>query len=181
MLKLNHVIDFMTKTVNVIRARALNDRQFVSLLEEHETENSDIGHRTAVRWLGLGKMLERVWDLRAEIQECCDMKGKDTRELSDINWMADLAFSVDVTALMNELNTKLQGKGLFAHEMHSLVKAFMRKLQFFSSQFEGNTITHMQTLKEATPSTDHLSRYSSMLVALHGNFKTSKQLRVKCS
>ena len=58
----------------------------------------------------------RVWDLRAQIREFCDMKGKDIPELSDVNWMADLVFSVDVTALMNELNTKLQGKGLFSHE-----------------------------------------------------------------
>ena len=42
------------------------------------------------------------------------MKGKDITELSDVNWMADLAFAVDVTALMNELNTKLQSKGQFA-------------------------------------------------------------------
>lgn len=82
--------------------------------------------------------------------------------------MADFAFAVDVTALMNELNTKLQGKGLFVHEMHSLVKAFTRKLQFLSSQLESNTLTHMQTLKDITPSAHHLRRYSSMLGALHG-------------
>ena len=79
-------------------------------------------------------MLKRVWDLRAEIQEFCEKKGKDIQELSDADCMADLAFAVDVTALMNELNTKLQGRGLFAHEMYSLV-AFMRKLQFLSSQW----------------------------------------------
>lgn len=48
--------------------------------------------------------------------------------------------------------------------MHSLVKAFMRKLQFLSSQLESNT------LKEVTPSADHHHRYSSMLGALHGEF-----------
>lgn len=69
------------------------------------------------------------------------MKGRDTPELSDADWMADLAFAVDVTALINELNTKLQGKGLFVHEMYSLVTAFMRKLKFLSSQLEGNTIS----------------------------------------
>ena len=84
--------------------------------------------------------------------------------------MTDLAFAVDVTPLMNALNTKLQGKGLFAHEMYSLVKAFIRKLQFLSSQLEGNILTHMPTLREATPSADHLRRYSSMLGALHGEF-----------
>ena len=29
------------------------------------------------------------------------MKGKDIPELSDLNWMAEFAFTVDVTALMN--------------------------------------------------------------------------------
>ena len=115
----------------------------VSLLEEHEPENGDIGYHTAVRWLSVGKMLKRVWNLRAEIWEFFVMKGKAISELSDVNWMADLAFAVDVTALMNKVNTKLQGKGLFAYEMQSLMKAFKRKLQFLSSQFEGDTITHM--------------------------------------
>ncbi|XP_028253675.1 general transcription factor II-I repeat domain-containing protein 2 [Parambassis ranga] len=141
-----------------------------NLTEEHESEHSDIGYHTAVRWLSLGKVLKRVWDLNAEIREFCEKKGKDIPELSDENWMADFAFAVDVTALMNELNTKLQGKGLFVHQMHSLVKAFMTKLQLLSRQLESNTLTHMQTLKEVTPSADHLRRYSSMLGALHGEF-----------
>ena len=102
--------------------------------------------------------------------EFCEKKGKDIPELSDADWMTDLAFAVDVTPLMNALNTKLQGKGLFAHEMYSLVKAFIRKLQFLSSQLEGNILTHMPTLREATPSAKHLRRYSSMLGALHGEF-----------
>ena len=84
-LKLNHVIDVVTKTANFIRTSVLNHRQFVSLLEEHETEHGDIGYHTAVRWLSLGKVLKRVWDLRAEITEFCDMKGKDIPELSDVN------------------------------------------------------------------------------------------------
>nr|XP_033932408.1 general transcription factor II-I repeat domain-containing protein 2B-like [Pseudochaenichthys georgianus] len=152
-LKIDHVIDVVTKIVNFIRARALNHRQFVALLEEHETEYRDIGYHTAVRWLSPDKVLKRVWDLKAAIQEFCEKKGKD---FSGEDWMADFAFAVDVTALMNELNTKLQGKGLSVHERHSLVKAFMTKMQFLSSQLESNTLTHMQTLKEVTPSADHL-------------------------
>lgn len=82
--------------------------------------------------------------------------------------MADLAFAVyECTDECTEHQTARQGP---FHEMHSLVKAFMRKLQFISSQLESNTLTHMQTLKEVTPSADHLRRYSSMLGALHGEF-----------
>ncbi|GCC36599.1 hypothetical protein chiPu_0015094 [Chiloscyllium punctatum] len=128
-LKINHVVDVVTKIVNFIRARALNHRQFVALLEENETEHRDIGYHTAVRWLSLGKMLKKsVWDLREEIQDFCVKKGNGIPQLSDADWIADLGFAVDATALMNELNVKLQCKGLFVHEMYNLVKAFMRKV-----------------------------------------------------
>lgn len=97
-------------------------------------------------------------------------KGHDIPQLSDEDWVADLGFAVDVTALMNEPNVELQCKGLFVHEMYSAVKAFMRKLQLLSSQVEDNILTHLPTLKEATRSADHLHKYSSMLEALHGEF-----------
>ncbi len=54
--------------------------------------------------------------------------------------------------------------------MYSTVKAFMRKLQLLSSQMKDNILTHLPTLKEATPSADHLRRYSFMLEALLGEF-----------
>ena len=50
-LKIDSVIDVVTKIVNFSRAQALNHRQFVALLEEHETERSDIRYYTAVQWL----------------------------------------------------------------------------------------------------------------------------------
>ena len=169
-LQLKHVIDVVTKTVNFIRSRALNHRQFVALLEEHENEHGDIRYHTNVRWLSLGKVLKRFWDLKAEIKEFCELKGKDVHQLSDVNWIVDLAFAVDVTALLNELNTKLQGKDHFVHEMYSFVKAFMRKLQLLSSQLQDNTLTHMHTLKEVKPSVGHLTRFSGMLQDLHVEF-----------
>ncbi|XP_072416387.1 general transcription factor II-I repeat domain-containing protein 2A-like [Chiloscyllium punctatum] len=184
-LKINHVVDVVTKIVNFIRARALKHRQFVALLEENETEHRDIGYHTAVRWLSLGKMLKSVWDLREEIQDFCVKKGNGIPQLSDADLIADLAFAVDVIALMNELNVKLQCKVLLEHEMYNLVKAFMRKLQLLSSRMEDTILIHLPTLKEAAPSADHLHRYSSMLEALHGEFsrrfQTLKWLRMKCT
>lgn len=79
----------------------MNQRQFVALLEEHETEYGDIGYYTAVRMLSLGKVLKRAWNLRPEIQKFCEKKAEDIPKLSHADWMAALAFAVDVTALMN--------------------------------------------------------------------------------
>ena len=59
MLKLSNVVDVVTKKVNFIRARALNHRQFVALLEEQDNEHVDIRHHTAVRWHSLVRELKR--------------------------------------------------------------------------------------------------------------------------
>ncbi|KAL7380233.1 hypothetical protein ABVT39_014193 [Epinephelus coioides] len=98
------------------------------------------------------------------------MKGKNIPELTCADWLVDLAFAVDITAFMNELDAKLQGKGLFAHEIHSLVKAFMKKMLLLSRQVESNLLTHLPTMKEKAPSADQLSRYAAMLTALQGEF-----------
>ncbi|XP_077969525.1 general transcription factor II-I repeat domain-containing protein 2-like [Styela clava] len=141
-----------------------------SLLEEQENEHTDIGYHTTVRWLSLGKILKRVWDLQQEIREFCQTKNKDIPQLSDKKWLSDFAFVVDVTALLNELNCKLQSKKLFVHNMHSLVKSFITKLQFLSRQLQNNNLAHFPTLNTATTSANDFQKYSTMLDALHAEF-----------
>lgn len=58
----------------------IRDKHIFAGLEEHKTELVDIGHHTAVRWLKLVKLLKRIWDPRAEIQEFCEENGKDIPE-----------------------------------------------------------------------------------------------------
>jgi hypothetical protein len=47
-LKMNHVTDTAIKTVNVIRASALNHREFVAFLEKVENEYGEIIYHTNV-------------------------------------------------------------------------------------------------------------------------------------
>ena len=101
-MKINHVVDTVTKVVNFIRATSLNHRQFVSLLEE-TVGSCRSTHHTNVRWLSLGKVLKRVWDQKSEIAEFLKIKGKyvDFPQLQDKEWLADFAFTVDIMALVN--------------------------------------------------------------------------------
>ena len=65
-------------------------------------------------------MLRRFYGLRDEIATFMDMKGKIIPELSDDNWVWDLAFLVDLTMHFIDLNTKLQKQGQFVHHLYSV-------------------------------------------------------------
>ncbi|XP_025116165.1 general transcription factor II-I repeat domain-containing protein 2-like [Pomacea canaliculata] len=73
-LDIKHVIEPVISVVNIIKLKALNHRQFKSLLEDMETEYEDVLYHNNVRWLSLGKVLKRVWALREEIFVFLDMK-----------------------------------------------------------------------------------------------------------
>ena len=106
--------------MNFIRARGLNHRQFIGLLEDVNADYHDVLYHSNVRWLSLGKMLKQVWDLKDEIILFLDMKNKsvDFVELKKPGWLLDLAFAVDIIGHLNTLNISLHGKGVFAYRLY---------------------------------------------------------------
>ena len=111
-LDMRHVVDPVVKIVNYIRTRGLNHRQFTKLLDDCDSDHSGVPYHTAVRWLSVGKVLRRVWDLKTEILLFLEIKGKDKEfpQLNQSEWLSDLAFAVDLFEHMNELNKGIQGK-----------------------------------------------------------------------
>ena len=59
----------------------------------------------------------------------------------------DFAFAVDLMEKLNELNGRLQGKNVFAHEMYNAVKSFTIKLNLLSHQVEEGNLIHFPVLK----------------------------------
>ena len=55
------------------------------------------------------------------------MKDRSTDELKDESWLQDLAFAVDITAHLNDLNLKLQGKNKLITALYEDVKCFFLK------------------------------------------------------
>ena len=52
----------------------------------------------------------------------------------DVEWVWDFPFATDIMQKMNEFNTKLQGKGVFAHDLYLEVEPFQTKLTLFAKQ-----------------------------------------------
>ena len=73
----------VVETVNFIRARALNHRQFKQLLEELDANYKDVLYFSQVRWLSRGKTLRRVWLLKEEIGAFLSDKQREIKEFSD--------------------------------------------------------------------------------------------------
>jgi hypothetical protein len=62
-IKMNHVMNTVVSTVNFIRSRSLNHRQFRELLLDIEADYGDAICHSEVRWLSRGKVLKRIYDL----------------------------------------------------------------------------------------------------------------------
>uniref|UniRef100_A0A8K9Y6G0 SPIN-DOC-like zinc-finger domain-containing protein n=1 Tax=Oncorhynchus mykiss TaxID=8022 RepID=A0A8K9Y6G0_ONCMY len=150
-LKMEHVMSIITRTVNFIRAKGLNHRQFKAFLTELETEHGDLPYHTEVRWLSQGKVLQRCFELREEICLFLDSKGKDTTQLRDEMFLCEMAFLCDITSHLNAINLQLQGRDRVISDMHSTVKAFKTKLTLWETQMRKENLSHFpscQTMKE---------------------------------
>ena len=50
-------------------------------------------------------------------------------EIENESWVCDLAFLIDITTRMNELNTKMQRKAQYVSKMYGHIKGFINKLR----------------------------------------------------
>ena len=75
-----------------------------------------------------------------------EVKDTEYVQLENEQWLLDLAFLTDLTALQNELNLELQGKGKNIVDMISSVNAFKRKLQLLSTKLHRHDLHYFKHL-----------------------------------
>ena len=71
-------------------------------------------------------------------------KDAEYAQFEDEQWLLDLAFFTDFTALLNELNLELQGKEKNIVNMISSVNAFKRKIQLLSTKLQCHDLRYFQ-------------------------------------
>lgn len=172
-LKFDNVLKPVTKMVNFIRARGLSHRQFTTFLDELGSAFEDLPYYTEVRWLSCHKVLKRFFELRQEIASFLDNKGQETTLFKDENWIQDLAFAVDMTGHLNDLNVKLQGRNQLVTTLFDNVRAFKTKLSLWLSQLKTENLSHFQTCQKVRDSFPHLTfgKYAIKIIELKSEFE----------
>uniref|UniRef100_A0A8C7ISN8 SPIN-DOC-like zinc-finger domain-containing protein n=1 Tax=Oncorhynchus kisutch TaxID=8019 RepID=A0A8C7ISN8_ONCKI len=176
-LKMEHVMTTVTQVVNFIRAKGLNHRQFKSFLEECGSEYADVPHHTEVRWLSRGKVLNRCFELREEICQFLETKGKDTAELREQKFLCELAFLCDISSHLDALNLQLQGRGRIITDMYAAVRAFKTKLCLWENQMLQGNPCHFpccQSIKaQISTAVFPCAQFAEKLSVLAGDLPTS--------
>ena len=108
--------------------------------------------------------MRRSCDVRHVIKSFMVSKNKFVLELNDENWLIDLAFLVDLTAHLNELNMHLQGENQLISTLFQTITVFQMKLKLWQVQIKANSFMHFNTLTKH--SSVNSKKYSALLFAL---------------
>lgn len=135
--KFGEIMKVCVTVINYIKAREVNCRMFRQLCVENDADHSVLLLYNTVRWLSRGKALERVFILREEIHEFLSEKGhQHADEFGDQQFLSELALLVDILHHVNSVNTELQGRGKLIFDLHSSLRAFMKKLDVLQEQIK---------------------------------------------
>uniref|UniRef100_A0A3B4APP5 HAT C-terminal dimerisation domain-containing protein n=1 Tax=Periophthalmus magnuspinnatus TaxID=409849 RepID=A0A3B4APP5_9GOBI len=122
--QLSEVMSLVIHVINFIVARALNDRQFKTLLDEVGNHCHDQLLHSNVRWLSRGKVLSRF-------VACIEHP-----ELAETEWLLKFYYLVDMTEHLNQLNVKMQFIGNTVLSLQQAVFAFENKMELFIMDLE---------------------------------------------
>lgn len=108
-----------------------------------------------------------------------EMKGKPVTEPSDGKWLSDLAFMVDITKHLSELNIKLQGPNQLISSLLSNMKSFEVKLRLWQAQLERGNTVHFPTLQEQQPDvpTEYAGECAKLIQAFDERFHDVKNVQ----
>ena len=106
------VLKIVVETVNFVRGRALNNRIFMQLCEEMNSKFKVLLYHTEVLWLSRGKVMNRVFALRAELLGFLKSQNyRHSKHFEDSSFILTLEFLADIFGALNQLSCQMQGDG----------------------------------------------------------------------
>ncbi|XP_045107141.1 general transcription factor II-I repeat domain-containing protein 2-like [Portunus trituberculatus] len=169
------VMNTVMKLINFLRASSsLQHRLLREFLADVEANANDLLLHNNVRWLSKGNALGRFWSVREEIAAFLEqVKSQRATQFSlflqDEHKMNMVAFLVDITSHLNELNVKLQGQNNTVADLMTAIRSFQRKLDIFKEDLEGGC-EHFPKLQEQIQGERDVYPYVDFIDKLIGNF-----------
>jgi len=169
------VMNTMMRMINFLRASSSHQHRMLrEFLREVDANADDLLLHNNVRWLSKGRVLERFWSIRGEIAAfLAQLKSQKATPFSlfleDDKKMDIVAFLVDITSHLNELNLKLQGKDNSVCDLMTAVRSFQRKLALFREDLQGDC-AHFPTVKEQVQGEREVSSFVDFVDKLIVNF-----------
>ncbi|XP_072389339.1 zinc finger BED domain-containing protein 5-like [Diabrotica undecimpunctata] len=143
-----NVLQDAIKVVNFIKSRALNSRLFSNLCSEMGSNHIQLLLHTEVRWLSRGKMLNRLFQLRSEVQLFLMETDFELRNrLTDKHWLISLAYLSDIFNRINDLNLSLQGRSTNRFSVNDKIKAFIKKFQMIEKSVSNENLASFPNLE----------------------------------
>ncbi|CAM1331733.1 Uncharacterised protein r2_g4062 [Pycnogonum litorale] len=127
---LSIVLQEIIELVNYIKSSALQTRLFKELCKDMDAGHQTLLYHTNVRWLSRGNVTARVFSLRDELISFTELQGKESfhKQLTDNNWILQVAYLVDIFEQFNQLNLKMQGPNTDMVRFLNQLNAFQAKL-----------------------------------------------------
>ncbi|XP_068191985.1 zinc finger BED domain-containing protein 5-like isoform X1 [Antennarius striatus] len=148
MLNMKEIMDVAVKITGSVGARSLQKQLFREHLEKADLDLSGLLLQPDVRCFSRGIFLQRFRDLCPEIKEFFRETGHaEYKQLSDGQWLLDLAFLTDLTNMLNDFNLELQGKNKKVIDMIRSVNVFKGKIQHLSSNLQEHDLENFQNLR----------------------------------
>ncbi|KAI3353182.1 hypothetical protein L3Q82_019736, partial [Scortum barcoo] len=172
-LTLDNVMKPVMEIVDYICTHALNHvKNLIAELDQ------GLPGDLPLRWLSKGKVLSRFFELLDPVKLFMEEKDEDYPELSDLKWIVDLAFLVDMLCHLDRLNLTLQGKLKILPDLVQSVFAFVNKLKLFKTHIQKGDLTHFPTLLKASGQVTsaalnkQTARYATELMVILRSFVT---------
>ena len=169
------VMNTMMKMINYLRASSSTQHRMLrEFLREVDANADDLLLHNNVRWLSKGRVLARFWSIRREVASfLAELKHQKATQFSlfleNEKQMDNVAFLVDITAHLNELNLRLQGKDNSICELMTAVRSFQKKLELFKEDLQGDC-AHFPAVQEQVQGERDVSSFVGFIDKLIVNF-----------
>jgi hypothetical protein len=125
---LKAVLTEAVEFVNLIKSRATNSRLFSTLCNAMGREHDKLLLHTEVRWLSQRNVLNRLFELRSEVQAFLSDTTSDlSNRFTDKMGLSRLAYLADIFCRLRDLNNSLQGFRTAPLSLHDKTNAFRKK------------------------------------------------------